>query len=121
MRQGLIVLLFGLTSALASCGEAPQPPNGQVEVPGEDAPNAQGELDQNAQPDLAAPDTAVNPESAPGEGDSSAQGGASDLPPLDSEAAESPESDLPLITEPQDTELPLTTEPAPSEEAPPTE
>jgi hypothetical protein len=124
MQQGLLFLLVGLGTApfLVSCDQAPPQPDGQVEIPSEDAQQDPNALDSPQGPsgeapaDPTVPDSAVNPPE-----DSPAQGGASDLPPLDSEQAapDSAESQG-AVEQPQDSELPLITEPDPSsEEAPP--
>lgn len=118
IRQSLLFLLVGLGTApfLVSCDQAPPQPDGQVEIPGEEAPA-----------DPSVPDSAISPESDPAaQGESSdpaAQGGPSDLPPLDLEQS-APDAVEPQgsLEEPQDSELPLITEPDPSvEEAPPVE
>ncbi|WP_146242353.1 hypothetical protein [Acaryochloris thomasi] len=126
IRQSLLFLLVGLGTApfLVSCDQAPPQPNGQVEIPGEEAPQ---DLSGEAPADPSVPDSAISPDSDPaaqGEpSDPAAQGGPSDLPPLDLEQS-APDAVEPQgsLEEPQGSELPLITEPDPSaEEAPPVE
>lgn len=129
MRKSLLVLLVGLGTLpfLASCEQSPTQPDGQVEIPGEEAPEG---VTGEAPADPTVPDSAISPESDPsaqGEpADPAAQGGPSDLPPLDVESADPGADVVPdaiepegAIEEPQDSDLPLITEPDPASEAVP--
>lgn len=129
MSKGLLVLLVGLGTApfLASCEQSPTEPNGQVEIPGEEAPEG---VTGEAPADPTVPDSAISPESDPsaqGEpADPAAQGGPSDLPPLEVEPIDPGAQAVPdavepdgAIEQPQDSELPLITEPDPSSDAAP--
>ncbi len=115
MRQKLIILFLGLgiVPAMISCGEAPQPPDGQVEIPSEEDPNALGAPEQDALPET--PESAINPSDPTTPNGSSAEGGA-----VDPAQEAAPPSLEPEGAEPQD-ELPLITEPDPSADTPATE